>query len=81
MIPPEPELLYRPEVVVETGTVADRILNLAADLSAEFIVMGVRGAGAFAQTASRFGSIAHRVVALAPCPVVTVGNAQKAEDD
>ena len=81
MIPPEPELLYRPEVVVETGAVADRILNLAADLSADFIVMGVRGAGAFAQTASRFGSIAHRVVALAPCPVVTVGNVQKAEDD
>jgi nucleotide-binding universal stress UspA family protein len=81
MIPPEPELLYPPEVVVETGAVADRILNLAADLSADFIVMGVRGAGAFAQTASRFGSIAHRVVALAPCPVVTVGNVQKAEDD
>ena len=81
MIPPEPELLYRPEVVVETGAVADRILNLAADLSADFIVMGVRGAGAFAQTASHFGSIAHRVVALAPCPVVTVGNVQKAEND
>jgi nucleotide-binding universal stress UspA family protein len=81
MIPPEPEPLYRPEVVVETGAVADRILNLAVDLSADFIVMGVRGARAFAQTASRFGSIAHRVVALAPCPVVTVGNVQKAEDD
>ncbi len=81
MIPPEAELLYRPEVVVETGVVADRILNLAADLSADFIVMGVRGTGAFAQTASRFGSIAQRVVALAPCPVVTVGNVQKAEDD
>ncbi len=81
LIPPEPELLYRPEVVVETGAVADRILNLAADLSADFIVMGVRGVGAFAQTASHFGSIAHRVVALAPCPVVTVGNARNAEDD
>ena len=73
MVPSEPELFYRPEVVVETGAVADRILNLAADLSPDFIVMGVRGVGAFAQTVSRFGSIAHRVVALAPCPVVTVG--------
>jgi nucleotide-binding universal stress UspA family protein len=80
MIPPQPELLYRPEVIVETGAVADRILNLAADLSADFIVMGVRGAGAFAQTASRFGSIAHRVVALAPCPVMTVGDIQKLEN-
>jgi nucleotide-binding universal stress UspA family protein len=81
MVPPEPELLYRPEVVVETGAVAERILNLGADLSADFIVMGVRGAGAFAQTASRFGSIAHRVAGLAQCLVVTVGNVEKAEDD
>ena len=62
------------------GQSQDGILNLVADLSADFIVMGVRGAGAFAQTASRFGSIAHRVVALAPCPVVTVGDLRKAED-
>ncbi len=81
MIPPEPELPYRPEIVVETGNVAERILNVAADLSADFILMGVRGAGAFAQAASRFGSIAHRVVALATCPVVTVGDSQKAEED
>ena len=80
LIPPEPELLYRPEVVIQTGAVAEGILNLAEDLSADFIVMGVRGVGAFAQTASRFGSIAHRVVALAPCPVVTVGDLRKAED-
>ena len=80
MIPPEPELLYRPEVVVETGAVADRILTLAADLTADFVIMGVRGVGAFGQTASHFGSIAHEVVALAPCPVVTVGNVRKAED-
>jgi nucleotide-binding universal stress UspA family protein len=81
MIPPEPELLYRPEVVVETGAVADRILNLAADLSGDFIVMGVRGAGAFAQAASHFGSIAHRVVALAHCPVMTVGDLKKVANE
>ena len=78
MIPLEPELLYEPEVVVETGAVGERIVNLAADLSADIIVMGVRGAGAFAKTASHFGSIAHKVVSLAPCPVVTVGDVQKA---
>jgi len=81
MVPSEPELFYRPEVVVETGAVADRILNLASDLSADFIVMGVRGVGAFAQTVSRFGSIAHRVIALAPCPVVTIGDVRNTKDD
>ncbi|HLZ42183.1 MAG TPA: universal stress protein [Candidatus Sulfotelmatobacter sp.] len=81
LIPPEPELGYRPEVVVGTGSVAERILDVAADFSADFIVMGVRGAGAFAQTASRFGSIAHRVVALASCPVVTTGDLQNFNDD
>jgi nucleotide-binding universal stress UspA family protein len=73
MIPSEPELPYEPEVVVEIGPVADRILDVANGLLADLIVMGVRGAGAFAQTASRFGSIAHKVVSLATCPVVTVG--------
>ena len=81
MIPSEPKLLYEPEVVVEIGPVAERILAVANELLADIIVMGVRGAGAFADTASHFGSIAHRVVAIAPCPVMTVGDPQKAEDE
>ncbi len=81
MIPSEPQLLYEPEVVVEIGPVAERILAVANELIADIIVMGVRGAGAFADTASHFGSIAHRVVALASCPVMTVGDLQKSEDD
>ena len=81
MIPSEPELLYEPEVVVEIGPVAERILSRCDGIVADVIVMGVRGAGAFADTASHFGSIAHRVVAIAPCPVMTVGDAQKAEDE
>ena len=81
LILPESDLLYEPEVVVETGPVGERILSLAADLSADIIVMGVRGAGAFAQTASRFGSIAHKVVSLSPCPVVTVSDLQKTGED
>jgi nucleotide-binding universal stress UspA family protein len=81
MIPSEPKLLYAPEVVIEVGQVAERILAVANESLADIIVMGVRGAGAFAETASHFGSIAHRVVALAPCPVMTVGKLQKSEDD
>jgi len=77
MIPPDPELLYEPEVVAKIGPVADCILGVANELLADLIVMGVRGAGTFAQTASHFGSIAHRVVSLSTCPVLTVGDVQK----
>lgn len=81
MIPSEPRLLYEPEVVVEIGPVAEGILAVVKELIADVIVMGVRGAGAFADTVSHFGSIAHKVVAIAPCPVMTVGDPQKAEDE
>jgi nucleotide-binding universal stress UspA family protein len=79
IIPQQPELPYAPEVMVEIGPVADRILGVANGLLADMIIMGARGAGAFAQTASRFGSIAHKVVSLASCPVLTVGELQKAD--
>ena len=61
--------MYEPEVVAEIGPVADRILGVANDLAADIIVMGVRGAGAFAPAPRHFGSIAHRVVSLAACRV------------
>lgn len=75
-IPAELELIHEPELVVETGAVGERILRLASDSSADLIVMGVRGTGASAQTAGRFGSIAHEVVSQASCPVLTVGEAE-----
>src|ERR1700687_1886565 len=81
MIPSEPELQYEPEVVVEIGPVVERILAVANELIADIIVMGVRGAGAFAQTASHFGSIAHKVVSLATCPVVTIGDVHSTDNN
>jgi nucleotide-binding universal stress UspA family protein len=81
MIPSEPRLPYEPEVVVEIGPVAGRILGIANELLADIIVMGVRGAGAFAQTASHFGSIAHKVVSLATCPVVTIGDVHSTDNN
>jgi nucleotide-binding universal stress UspA family protein len=80
MLPAELELQYEPEVLVEIGPVAERLLDIASDLSADVIVMGVRGVGAFAQRASHFGSIAHRVVSQAKCPVLTV-DSPLAEND
>lgn len=56
----------------------EAILRLASDLAADLIVMGVRGFGAFAQTASRFGSTAHKVISEARCPVLTVTDANHA---
>jgi nucleotide-binding universal stress UspA family protein len=73
--------MYKPQVVVEIGPVADRILGIANELLADIIVMGVRGAGAFAQTASHFGSIAHKVVSLATCPVVTIGDVHSTDNN
>jgi nucleotide-binding universal stress UspA family protein len=73
LLPLEPELQHEPHVVVEAGPVAERILSVSQVLSADLVAMGARGAGAFEQTASHFGSIAHKVVSLAACPVLTVG--------
>jgi nucleotide-binding universal stress UspA family protein len=80
LVPPEPELVYEPEVLVEMGPVAERIFGIATDLSADLIVMGARGIGAFAETASHFGSIVHKVVAHAKCPVLTVGGLPQTEN-
>ena len=79
MIADEPELPYPPEILVETGSVAERILKLASDLSTDIVVMGARGVGSFAELVSHFGSIAHRVVSLAHCPVLTVNDVQETE--
>ena len=66
-------LFHKPEIAISGGPVADRILEFAAERSANLIVMGVRGVGAFASQASRFGSIAHEVISRSPCPVLTTG--------
>ena len=74
LMPTELELRHEPAVLVEIGPVADRILSVANGLSADLIAMGVRGTAAFAEAASHFGSIAHKVVSLANCPVLTIGS-------
>jgi nucleotide-binding universal stress UspA family protein len=76
-LPAEVELPFKPEYVVKAGTVADRIVNLAADLSADIILIGANGVGAFAEMASRLGSVVHKVIAFAPCPVLTVRDVRK----
>lgn len=65
------ELRHRPEVVLGYGDPAERILQVAREDHADLIVLGVssRHLGA----ATHLGrAVAHKVVADAPCPVLTV---------
>jgi nucleotide-binding universal stress UspA family protein len=56
--------------VIRSGVAVDEILTLAAEQGCDLIVIGTHGRGGL----SRFflGSVADRVVRLAPCPVMTV---------
>lgn len=48
----------------------EAISRLAADLSAELVIVGAHGRTGFSQLL--LGSVAHAVVSLAPCPVLVV---------
>lgn len=56
--------------VVRSGVAVDEILKSAGDERCDLIVIGTHGHGGL----SRFflGSVADRIVRLAPCPVMTV---------
>ncbi|MBZ5571813.1 MAG: universal stress protein [Acidobacteriia bacterium] len=72
LVPQVGDLATEPEVFVEMGPPADIILRVADDAASDLIVIGARGAGAFARLASHFGSVAHKIVCRAGCPVLTV---------
>jgi nucleotide-binding universal stress UspA family protein len=56
--------------VIRSGVAVDEILKLATEERSDLIVIGTHGRGGL----NRFflGSVADRVVRLAPCPVMTV---------
>ena len=56
--------------VVRSGLAVDEILTMAANEPCDLIVIGTHGRGGL----SRFfmGSVADRIVRMAPCPVMTV---------
>jgi len=71
--PPDAEQSVAPEIAVEHGEPAERILAAASQLGADLIVLGVRGAAGHLDAATHLErAVAHRVVAHAPCPVLTV---------
>ena len=63
---------HEPQVIVEMGLPAKVILKAAEDTASDLILIGARGAGALPRLASHFGSVAHKIVCRAVCPVLTV---------
>jgi nucleotide-binding universal stress UspA family protein len=73
VVPRDAALEYRPETIVEYGEPSEKILRLATDQAADLIVLGVRGAEGGLGAGTHLGrNTAHRIVAHARCPVLTV---------
>jgi nucleotide-binding universal stress UspA family protein len=73
IVPPEAELWCVPDFVVERGSVAEKILEVAKNRKADLIVLGIHEASGFPGAASHLPmSTAHKIVSHAECPVLTV---------
>lgn len=72
-VPTDADLCFPPQSIVEYGDPADRILSAAKERSSDLIVLGVRDAsGRIGAVTHLARATAHKVVAHAPCPVLTV---------
>lgn len=58
------------DVIVVTGNVASEIVQVAAELPADIIVIGTHGRSGFERL--MLGSVTERILRRAPCPVLTV---------
>lgn len=73
IVPPSAELWCKPEGIVQYGNAADKILEIAKAQGADLIVLGVRDARGHIGAATHLErTTAHKVVAHALCPVLTV---------
>jgi nucleotide-binding universal stress UspA family protein len=72
-VPPEAEMWCEPHFVVECGPAAETILEVAKQRKADLIVLGVRRPSGFPGAATHLPvATAHKIVAYAECPVLTV---------
>ncbi len=72
-VPQDANLSLPPEVAVEYGEPAERILTVARERRADLIVLGLREAtGRIGAATHLERATAHKVVAHATCPVLTV---------
>ena len=73
LVPLQAELWCVPDYVVEQGAPAEKILEVAAKREAKLIVLGVHKPAGLQGAATHLPmAVAHKVVSLAPCPVLTV---------
>jgi len=73
IVPENAELDFPPQVSVEYGEPAERIVEVANQRGVDLIVLGVRDAGGRLGAATHLErATAHKVVAHAACPVLTV---------
>jgi nucleotide-binding universal stress UspA family protein len=72
LIPPEVDLPFDPEFLVDFDFAPEAILKIAADLQADLIVMGVNQSAWARASAHLPWATAHEVVCHAKCPVLTV---------
>jgi nucleotide-binding universal stress UspA family protein len=72
MVSAEAELWCEPRYLVEEGEAAEKILASAERMRADLIVLGVRRSSSLGAATHLPGATAHRVVAHATCPVLTV---------
>jgi nucleotide-binding universal stress UspA family protein len=72
MVPEDAALWCEPKYVVLTGPVRERIIEAAAERKADLIVMGAHPTEHLGAATHLPASIAHKVVAEAFCPVLTV---------
>lgn len=73
LVPVDTGLRYRPELVAEFGIPNELILQTATECDADLIVLGLQSAVRHIGASTHFGnSTAHKVVAGANCPVLTV---------
>ncbi|MGD0956107.1 MAG: universal stress protein [Candidatus Acidiferrales bacterium] len=73
IVPSDARKWCHPSPIVQYGDAADRILEVAIERGADLIVLGVRDAAGHLGAATHLErAIAHKVVAHAQCPVLTV---------
>jgi nucleotide-binding universal stress UspA family protein len=73
MVPKGAELWCRPDSVIQYGDPVDRILDVTKERGVDLIVLGVRSAAGRLDAATHLErSTAHKIVAHAVCPVLTV---------
>jgi nucleotide-binding universal stress UspA family protein len=73
LIPEDAAFWREPRCLVEIGVASERILEVAESIHAGLIVLGVRSPTTLSGAATHLGNgVAHKVLAAATCPVLTV---------